>query len=262
MESQPIQKNANDMVHIDAIRKLERHREVWSKNLVLRTAYNSYYQRIINWLPQNASTVLELGGGIGNFKETFPQIITTDIVRLPWVDVVMDAQRMPVVSGTIDAIVMVDVLHHIEAPIEFFQEALRCLRPGGRLLIVDMYISFFSNIILKLLHPEPVNMNEDFWKKNKISGEAKDPWDANQAMATKFFWKELDTFEKRFPQLQVKNRETFDWCWPSTGGFSYPAIFPAFIRHWLPAISTWKIPNGLGAFRSFVALERCTEKII
>ena len=93
MESQPTQKNANDMVHIDAIRKLERHREVWSKNLVLRTAYNSYYQRIINWLPQNASTVLELGGGIGNFKETFPQVITTDIVRLPWVDVVMDAQR-------------------------------------------------------------------------------------------------------------------------------------------------------------------------
>ena len=73
-------------------------------------------------------TTLEIGGGIGQFKMRFPDVIATDIQSAPWLDLVTDAQNLPFAAGSIANIVMVDVLHHIEFPLLFLQEAERVLR--------------------------------------------------------------------------------------------------------------------------------------
>ena len=49
-----------------------------------------------------------------------------------------DLTALPLETGVLDAAVLTLVLHHVEAPMEVVLEAMRVLRSGGILLIVDM----------------------------------------------------------------------------------------------------------------------------
>lgn len=47
-------------------------------------------------------------------------------------------EALPLKDATLDAAVMMLVLHHVPSPVAALTEARRALKPGGRLLIVDM----------------------------------------------------------------------------------------------------------------------------
>lgn len=48
------------------------------------------------------------------------------------------AEALPIEDGTVDAVTIVLVLHHLNDPPAALEEAARVLKPGGRLLVVDM----------------------------------------------------------------------------------------------------------------------------
>ena len=48
-------------------------------------------------------------------------------------------EKVPIQGASLDAAVLMLVLHHLPDPIAVLSEARRVLRPGGKLLIVDMY---------------------------------------------------------------------------------------------------------------------------
>jgi ArsR family transcriptional regulator len=49
-----------------------------------------------------------------------------------------ELERLPIKDATIDAALLSQALHHAEAPSAALAEAWRILRPGGRMLILDL----------------------------------------------------------------------------------------------------------------------------
>ena len=140
-------------------------RDAWTRKPSLRAVYTDLYQRIAaRCVP---GVILEVGGGSGNFKDYAPDTISTDIVAAPWLDAVADASRLPFADGAISNIVLFDVLHHIEFPVQFLDEANRVLRPGGRIIFSEPAITPISNLFYTHMHPEPVDMKADIFAVGK-----------------------------------------------------------------------------------------------
>lgn len=53
------------------------------------------------------------------------------------------AEWLPFASGAFDAVVSLNMLHHVETPEQFLAECQRILRPGGQLVVVDWCRDFW-----------------------------------------------------------------------------------------------------------------------
>ena len=233
---------------------LHRHREIWQRKPSLRQLYRDWYRDIAAWMVPGRT--VEVGGGTGNLKEYASGVCCTDVVSLPWLDAVADAQRLPFQTSSLANLVLFDALHHIENVSLFFDEALRTLRGGGRIIIMDPYISWASWPVYRYLHPEPVDLAQDPLLLTAPQAH-RQPFDSNQAIATILFEKELARFEARYPALAVRQVKRLSFfAYPLSGGFERPSMLPTCF-----VASTLKLEKKLGwlapliAFRLFVVLE-------
>jgi SAM-dependent methyltransferase len=234
---------------------LQQHKIIWEQKPILRALYTSWYQEIAAQIV--LGNTLELGGGTGNFKAFAPNVVSTDIVPLPWLDTVADAQNLPFDNQSFDNIVMFDVLHHIENVTLFFDEALRVLRPGGRVVMMEPYISFASWPIYHFLHPEPVDFKQNPLDWVEPSPERK-PFDANQAFATILFERQYSLFQKKYPQFvkRYHHRLSF-FAYPLSGGFDKPSLLPmSVLKQVLPLENALSFMSRFLAFRVLVVLEK------
>ena len=114
------------------------HSRIVREKPFLRKLYTDFYQRFAQAVPEYQSkVVVELGSGGGFIKEVIPNAVTSDILELPNVDKVFSASDMPFDEASVDAFLMFDVLHHITEPKAFFAEAQRCMKPGGKVVLIE-----------------------------------------------------------------------------------------------------------------------------
>lgn len=235
---------------------LQDHREIWQNKPVLKSIYRDFYGRIAGQAISGAT--LEIGGGTGNLKEYLPKVISTDIIPSPWLDCVCDAQALPLKSNSISNIVAIDVLHHIERPIRFFQEAARLLHPGGRIILLDPAITPLSWFFYHFIHEEPVILHSNPLEDGPLSPDRK-PFDANQAIPTLLFGKQKDIFSATFPDLQIiENSFISLWCYPLSGGFKPWSLIPSFVVKPILLLEKKMEPylGHLLGFRLLVVLEK------
>lgn len=156
------------------------------------------YRRCLDQAPQGG-IALELGSGAGFAKEAIPELVTSDLIPYPGVDLVIDGTRLPYPDSSVALLCMTNVFHHIPDVAAFLSEAERCLLPGGRVLIVDQHVGPLSRPILKYLHHEPFHPEAKRWSfesAGPLSG-------ANGALAWIVFRRDLGLFEKRHPGLKL-----------------------------------------------------------
>ena len=114
------------------------HGEVIKQKLFLRNFYRQVYKFFVKAsedVPEGPR--LELGSGGGFIKEFIPDVVTSDLMPLDEVDAQISATDLPYEDGTLSVIYMLDVFHHIQNVEQFLDEAMRALKPGGRIVMVE-----------------------------------------------------------------------------------------------------------------------------
>ena len=231
------------------------HRETWKKKPLLRLLYSQWYEQIAAELVDG--TTLEIGGGSGNLKEFAPHVICSDLVEVPWLDVAADAQCLPFTNNSFDNIVLFDVIHHLELPCRFLDEAQRVLRPGGRIVIMDPYVSWASWPVYHFLHAEPVDLGQNPFVEKAPSADRK-PFDANQALSRLLFEKHMSAFQQRYHDLQIKSKHYLSFiAYPLSGGFDHPSLLPMVVAKGILRLERLLEPLGrFMAFRILITLEK------
>ena len=95
---------------------------------------------------------LEIGSGTGVISEVFPDVITSDMKLLPFIDLVLDAEELPFADNSLRAVFAINVFHHLPNPRAFFAEMLRVLRPGGGVVLIEPFYGPIASWVFKGLH--------------------------------------------------------------------------------------------------------------
>jgi len=233
------------------------HAEIIQKKPFLRKLYVDFYKQLENVVSNPQGKVLvELGSGAGFIKEVISNAITSDILELPNVDKVFSALEMPFETASVDAFFMFDVLHHITEPRAFFREALRCLKIGGRIVMIEPANTLWSRFIYKNFHHELFD-SQAKWEMDSL--QEKGPLShGNGALPWIIFSRDRRIFENEFPSLRiVRMRNHTPLRYLLSGGLTLRQLVPSFTYPAVKAIEYALSPvnNLLGMFQT-IELEK------
>jgi SAM-dependent methyltransferase len=240
--------------------RFEAHRRAWRNNRALRACYSDWYGLIRKHLPAaSLGPWIEIGSGPGFAKELIPELTLTDIVQAPWHERQVSAEVLPFEEGTVGALVLFDVLHHVAVPTVFLHEADRVLRLGGRIVLVEPYVSPLSHVVYNRFHEEPAILSVDPFAQTATDAD-KDPFTSNQAIPTLLFSRGGGRrFEQAFPNLAVTHLRRFaGLAYPATGGFNRGPLLPFPLwraLYWFESLLP-EIAFRLFGFRMLVVIEK------
>jgi len=200
-------------------------RAIIRRKRFLHRIYDEWYDAIANELPPGPEPVLELGSGAGFMGQQIPNLIASDILAVPGIDVVADGTRLPFQSRSLRGVVMTNVFHHIPDAPRFLAEAARCVRPGGALVMIEPWVTSWSTLVYRRLHSEPFEPDAPHWKlpsRGPLSG-------ANGALPWIVFVRDREVFERDFATWCVASvQPMMPFRYLVSGGVSLRPLVPDF----------------------------------
>jgi hypothetical protein len=248
-------------IDTQAQEQLLRHRRVWEQKPILRRVYkDEFFTRLLSFRRPNGISV-EVGAGPGFFKQVAPDILSTDLIWCPWLDAIADAQQLPFRSNSITNIFGLDMLHHLATPMTFLCEVSRILISGGRLILVEPWITPFSYFIFRFMHQERCDLSETPWLLKAPGGALeKMAFDGNQAIPYLLFGPghRLETLNS-LRTFQLTALEPFClFAYLLSGGFKPmnflpESLYPAVSRFERVTSPLWR---RMAALRVLLVLEK------
>lgn len=218
--SHPLARNLN----LDSPEAIQIHSRIIHEKPFLRQIYEGWYTSISRLLPDDiGGPIVEVGSGGGFLTDFIPDLLTSEIRQVPTVHIVLDGQCLPFRKASLRAIVMTTVLHHFPDVKSFLTECAYCIRPGGRIIMVEPWATRWSRLIFRYLHGEPFNPEAKDWNFPRGGPLSQ----ANAALPWIVFARDREKFEREFPQWYIKEiklREPF--CYLLSGGVSLRSFMP------------------------------------
>ena len=226
---------------------VEKKRQIFNKRRLLREVYKNWHEQIkLNLAPGEKN--LEIGSGAGLTKK-FINCITSDIVKNEFIDKQEDACNLSFNDLSLDNIIGIDIFHHLNSPDNFFREATRVLRSGGRIVLIEPYISPVSFIARKLFHHEKIS----FIRLAKLGNN---PEEANLASPTILFQKDWQNVN--FKVIEIRYQDVL--AYPLSGGFSKMKFTPNFLAPAILQLDKYMSKlgwlNNFFGFKMIIVLEK------
>ena len=222
--------SANSALHstaaIDSVETTIKHRETIQAKRFLHEIYSEHYRFFLRERESTPPGVtLELGSGGGFIRDFIPDAVTSDVVALPGCSLVCSAEAFPFSNSTLSTILMINVFHHIQDVTLFFKESIRCLKPAGKIIMVEPAHTFLSRFIYRNFHHEPFEPQQVDWKLppgGRLSS-------ANDALPWIVFERDRNRFEQLFPALRITKLQHFmPFRYILSGGVSKPQLLPSW----------------------------------
>ena len=209
---------------LDSPAVTRRRSEIIRSKPFLYKLYGRWYRQITAALPDGVEgPVLELGTGAGFLKDFIPGLVTSEFLDTREVDVTLDGCRLPIKSNRLRAIVMVDVFHHLPDAARFLSEGARCVKTGGAVIMIEPWITGWSQPVYRYLHHEPFDPDSPVWKL-----PAGGPLSiANSALPWIVFQRDRKRLEADLPQWRIKQtRPHTPFSYLLSGGVSFKSFLP------------------------------------
>ena len=235
--------------------ELHERRRVWREKPHIRLVYERWMKQMRPFLSDKGA-ILEVGSGSGLTEDLLPGAIRCDLLRAPWLDLAADCARLPFGDESLGAVLAFDTLHHLAAPHAFLREAVRVLRPGGRVLLLEPHITPLSYFGYKILHHEDIYFKA--YHRPREGAEKTDPWTGNLALANVVFGREAADWPRLQPSLKIVHKRFLSFFdFQCAAGFKPYAYVPLWAFKVLLAAEDLLSPlMGLIGFRIFVVLEK------
>lgn len=196
----------------------------WNEKPLLKIVYRDLFDKMMPFVIEGKT--VELGSGIGQIKEILPNCITTDMFPNERIDQVESVYNLSFDNNELSNIIMLHVFHHLRYPGTALHELRRVMKLGGRVIILDPYISLLGRLVYGPLHHEPIGMNDKIeWNASVEFSAEDDSYYAAQGNATRVFWRNEFTSEpKGWKRVAVKRYSAIPYI--LSGGYSKPQMYP------------------------------------
>lgn len=202
-----------------------RRRQIVRGKRFLNALYREWYAAIAAELPAGTDPILELGSGAGFLSECVANVVTSDVLPIPGIDMVCDAGRLPLGTGALRGIVMTNVFHHLPDVRAFLRDAARAVRAGGVIVMLEPWNTTWSRFVYRRLHHEPFEPGAPDWgvtAGGPLSG-------ANSALPWIVFVRDREQFEREFPAWRVASISvSMPFRYLLSGGVSMRGLTPGW----------------------------------
>lgn len=190
-------------VEIDGAARLDAHKAVLARKPMIREVFLEFHQ-LFRALQTEYLTgegqLVEIGAGVAPMRDSYADVLATDIVPGAHLDRVIDAQNMSFPDNSVAAIFAQNCFHHLPDPESFFRECTRVLVLGGGAILIEPYHGPVASFLYRrLFATEGFDKRYPDWKTPQ-SGPMNG---ANQALSYIVFTRDRVRFESLFPALRV-----------------------------------------------------------
>lgn len=215
-------------MNVDGGDRLLIHSQILARKPMLQAVFNSFHHTFES-LDRRFLTAsglrVELGAGVAPIRDSYPDVLATDIVHGPHLDRVVNAEEMDFPDRSVRAIFGQNCFHHFPHPDRFFNELLRVLPEGGGCILLEPYYGPAAAFTFKrLFSTEGYDKKFPSWE-TPVAGPMNG---ANQALSYIVFKRDRKMFEQKFPQLRIVHEEVCNNYLPYllSGGLNFRQLWP------------------------------------
>ena len=223
-------------IDVDGADRIAAHEKVLASKPMLQKVFAEFhhvFRRLDEQFFTGPGQRIELGAGVAPIRNSFPDVLATDVVYSEQLDRTLNAQDMDLGNGSVRAVYGQNCFHHFPEPERFFGELERVLTPGGGAILLEPYYGPIASWMFpRLFSTEGFDKNYPSWET-----PATGPMNgANQALSYIVFVRDRDKFARKFPGLEIVHREV---CgnhleYLLSGGLNFRQLVPNWM---IPVVS-------------------------